>query len=343
MHEMPKLALLNRLVRRMAGIGRRDHTRGNQTAAAVFESFDETAYLAANPDVATAVNNGQFDSGQQHYVLFGRNENRKLRSAATSPRANDLTTRKARKLAAIEPLLRNDLPSQRTAELFDFLSEDLRREFCIVDTEAVSSNDDGHVLDLIAYHAKGWVLDCGAGKRSVYYDNVVNFEIVAYDTTDVRGVGEILPFVDNAFDAAISIAVLEHVKDPFRCAAELARVLKPGGELICCVPFLQPYHGYPHHYYNMTHQGLRNLFAQHVEVDRIEVYASVLPIWSLAWIVNSWAEGLRGKTREEFLNMRLEQFLQAPTDFLNAPFVTELPTEKNLELASACVLFGRKI
>lgn len=305
--------------------------------------FDEAGYLAANPDVAAAVSSGQFQSGCQHYLLFGHNENRNSSPTPDQKAAPDLAIAKARKLAALEPLLRKDLPSTRTDRLFDFLSENLRAEFDIVDTAAVSSNEyDGHVLDLIARHTDGWILDCGAGKRSTYYPNVVNFEIVAYDSTDVRGVGEVLPFVDGAFDAAVSIAVLEHVKDPFRCAAELARVLKPGGELICCVPFLQPYHGYPHHYYNMTHQGLRNLFTPHINVDRIDVYASVLPIWSLAWIVNSWAEGLRGKTREDFLNMRLEEFLRSPTTFLDAPFVTELPATKNLELASACVLFGRK-
>jgi len=306
--------------------------------------FDAASYLAANPDVAAAVKSGQFASASQHYALFGRYENRKLGPANQQAAPPNLTATKASKLAAIEPLLRQDLPSIRTQSLFDFLSEDLRTAFDIIDTAAVSSNEyDGHVLDLISRHANGWVLDCGAGKRSTYYPNVVNFEIVAYDSTDVRGVGEVLPFVDNAFDAAISIAVLEHVKDPFRCASELTRVLKPGGELICCVPFLQPYHGYPHHYYNMTHQGLRNLFAQHVHVDRIEVYASVLPIWSLAWIVSSWADGLDGKTRKDFLNMRLEDFLQPPVSFLSAPFVTELPAAKNLELASACVLFGRKM
>jgi SAM-dependent methyltransferase len=99
-----------------------------------------------------------------------------------------------------------------------------------------------------------------AGLRDIYYDNVVNYEIVDYDTTDVIGPGERLPFRDGVFDAVISIAVLEHVRDPFACAAEIVRVLKPGGELVCSVPFLQPLHGYPHHYYNMTPQGLRALF-----------------------------------------------------------------------------------
>ena len=306
--------------------------------------FDETGYLAANPDVAAAVSSGQFESGHQHYLLFGHNESRKFGDNFVPRPPQNLAAAKARKLSAIESLLRNDLPFLRTERLYDFLSEDLRAEFDIVDTSAVSSNEyDKHVLDLITRNADGWVLDCGAGKRSSYFSNVVNFEIVAYDSTDVRGVGEVLPFVDNAFDAAISIAVLEHVKDPFRCAAELARVLKSGGELICCVPFLQPYHGYPHHYYNMTHQGLRNLFAKYIQVDRIEVYESVQPIWALTWIISSWAEGLKGKARQDFLDMRIEDFLRQPATFLREPFVTGLSVEKNMELASACVLFGRKL
>jgi len=36
--------------------------------------------------------------------------------------------------------------------------------------------------------------DAGACKKRAYYDNVVNLEIVPYDTTDVLGVGEVLPF-----------------------------------------------------------------------------------------------------------------------------------------------------
>jgi len=86
------------------------------------------------------------------------------------------------------------------------------------------------------------VLDCGAGFRDMYYPNVVNYEIVAYPTTDVLGVGEELPFKDNSFDVVISVAVLEHVRYPWRCADEIARVLKSGGTLVAMVPFLQPLH-----------------------------------------------------------------------------------------------------
>ncbi|HEV7750783.1 MAG TPA: class I SAM-dependent methyltransferase [Baekduia sp.] len=40
-----------------------------------------------------------------------------------------------------------------------------------------------------------------------------------------------LPYPDDAFDAALSVGVLEHVQDPDGSLAELARVLKPGGRL----------------------------------------------------------------------------------------------------------------
>jgi ubiquinone/menaquinone biosynthesis C-methylase UbiE len=88
------------------------------------------------------------------------------------------------------------------------------------------------------------------------------------DSTDVLGVAEELPFVDNAFDAVISVAVLEHVRDPFSAAKEITRVLKPGGKLFGYVPFLQPFHGYPNHYYNMTRVDLANLFRDLNVVDQ---------------------------------------------------------------------------
>lgn len=47
---------------------------------------------------------------------------------------------------------------------------------------------------------------------------------------------EKLPFKDNFFDAAISIAVLEHVDDPQKAVTEAFRVLKPGGIFFSITP-----------------------------------------------------------------------------------------------------------
>lgn len=47
---------------------------------------------------------------------------------------------------------------------------------------------------------------------------------------------ERLDFPDEYFDTIVSIETLEHVTDPNQAAAEMARVLKPGGELLITAP-----------------------------------------------------------------------------------------------------------
>jgi SAM-dependent methyltransferase len=251
--------------------------------------------------------------------------------------------RKAAKLDRIRPMLRTDLPRVEESRFFDFLTDKLRREFAVADTDNVSGHPYDHIAEgLIAAHPNGLILDCGAGLRPAYHDNVLNLEIAPYDTTDVRGVGERLPFRDEVFDAAFSFSVLEHVTDPFACARELVRVLKPGGVLYAVVPFLQPYHAYPHHYYNMTHRGLANLFAGRLVVERQEVNDGGRPIFSLTWVLRRWAEGLPTRARQEFLNMRVGDLLGDPCGYLDRPFVSDLPEASNFELAATTSLIARK-
>lgn len=301
-------------------------------------NFKESEYLLANPDVAKAVREGRFISGLQHFSEFGKSERRRLRRI--SPEMYETKLLKQQKLKAY---LRTDRIGLELDGYFDYLTPQLRDRFNISDTDNISSlGYDGQTLALIEKYDSGLVLDVGAGRRQIYYDNVVNFEIAAYDTTDVLGVGEDLPFQDNSFDAAISIAVLEHVQDPFQCAKEIARVLKPGGQLICGVPFLQPFHSYPHHYYNMTYEGLRNLFEPELTVDKIEVSESLLPIWSLTWILRSWAEGLDGPARKEFLSLQVQDLLGEGAQYLQRNFVKNLSSEKNRELASGNLLVAHK-
>jgi SAM-dependent methyltransferase len=56
----------------------------------------------------------------------------------------------------------------------------------------------------------------------------------------VNGDGTRLPFADDTFDHIICSEVMEHIPDDAAAAAELARVLKPGGTLAVTVPTWLP-------------------------------------------------------------------------------------------------------
>jgi len=304
---------------------------------ATLETFDEAGYLSLNPDVAKAVASRHFGSGLEHFRLYGHAEGRMQNDCEAVA-----AVRKA-KLPQLRSVLRKDITHQWDGDVVNFLTDEVRAAARIVETENVSGNPyPPEVIALIESCPEGLVLDCGAGNRGTYYSNVANFEIVDYPSTDVLGVGEELPFTDGAFDGVISIAVLEHVRDPFRCASEIIRVLKPGGRLICYAPFQSTLHGYPHHYFNMSHQGLRSLFEDKLSIDDHLVLDSVLPIWNLSTLVSSWADGLPPSVRESFLEMSLRDIAVDPMTLIKEPFVRELPVEKNFELASGTVLFASK-
>ena len=250
---------------------------------------------------------------------------------------------KRSKLEKIRPLLRTDLPFTETPGCFNFLDAALAEKHGVFETENVSQHSyDPHALQIINRFPEGLILDCGAGKRAEYLTNVVNFEIVPYDTTDVVGVAEDLPFADASFDGVVCLNVLEHVKNPFQAATEISRVLKPGAQLYCVVPFLQLRHGFPNHYYNMTAEGLKNLFDPYLKIDSQEVIASGLPIWSLWLLIMHWAAGLPEPTKSEFLNLKLSDLMHHPVAIMNQDFVTKLSADKNFELASTTALFATK-
>jgi hypothetical protein len=62
------------------------------------------------------------------------------------------------------------------------------------------------------------------------------------------------------FQTVLSTSVLEHCADPFRMAANLTRLLAPGGWIYVSVPFAFRFHGYPSDYWRFTPEGVRLLF-----------------------------------------------------------------------------------
>lgn len=257
---------------------------------------------------------------------------------------NCLLQKKLAKSVKIKSILTQKREFSLSDFCFNFLPDELSESYGLVETSNISSHQyDCYALEIINSKPNGFFLDCGSGKRNDYFENVVNLEIVNYESTDVLAIGEQLPFKDESFDGVFSLNVLEHVKDPFKCASEISRVLKVGGILYCVVPFMSPYHDFPDHYYNMTKSGLRNLFDKYLKIQKQDVIMSGLPIFSLTWILNNWIDGLTDDvTREDFLEMKVKDLIGSPTSYLDKSFVSELSKVKNFELGATTALWASK-
>lgn len=230
--------------------------------------------------------------------------------------------------------------------MVDFIDVESQKLLSLDETENISEwNYDPRIQQLIVDNPKNLYLDCGAGLRSTMLPNVINYEIVNYSTTDVRGIAEKLPFADQSLDGVFSVAVLEHVKNPQQCASEISRVLKSGGVLFCAVPFLQPVHAYPHHYFNMTAEGLRSLFPKFNIIEH-NVPDSLHPIESLRWILYAYSSGLPMKERKKFEKMSVEEIFLLPSwnepAHKSIPIIQNLSAEKRFEIAFGTSLMARK-
>jgi hypothetical protein len=73
--------------------------------------------------------------------------------------------------------------------------------------------------------------------------------------------------------------------------------------------FLQPLHGYPSHYYNMTPFALRDLF-QDLEIEVLRPASYQHPWFALAWILGRLQAGLDEKERSHLGQMTVDRFIR---------------------------------
>ena len=97
------------------------------------------------------------------------------------------------------------------------------------------------------------ILNIGAGNEPLG-DKVITID--RFTQADIRADACSLPVKTGSVDLALCIAVLEHLPEPAAAVAEIARILKPNGEVYIEIPFLQPYHESPGDYFRATRQGL---------------------------------------------------------------------------------------
>jgi SAM-dependent methyltransferase len=297
------------------------------------EAVDDRGYLAANPDVVTS---GL--SPRAHFKSVGQAQGRL--QAINIDQVIGLRNRKLAKMA----FLAEPPEGRQPGRPLNFLSPELLDEFGIPDSPPVSAHPYPEtVIQLIRDNPDKLFLDVGAGLRPTYYANVVNTEIYPSFSTDVLCVGEAMPFASGLFDFVFCFATLEHTRRPWDVAAEICRVLKPGGTVMIDYPFMQPVHGYPHHYFNATPMGNRSLFEHDCDIQSVEIGWHHHPMIGLQWMLTVFHRGLQAVDAKAFGNLRVVDIVDQSLDtLLKEPYSVNLHADMRRVIASGSLLIATK-
>jgi SAM-dependent methyltransferase len=116
------------------------------------------------------------------------------------------------------------------------------------------------------------VLDAGSGEgqyrqhfaRQRYCGVDLAVGDTAWDYSRISALADLgaLPFRSGCFDAAVLLVTIEHLAEPGRALAEIARTLAPGGALLIAAPHEWEVHQAPHDYFRYTRYGLAYLLEQ---------------------------------------------------------------------------------
>lgn len=168
-------------------------------------------------------------------------------------------------------------------------------------------NDRSQVLVIGSGPEAGDGMGPLASSRDV---ELVETDVAFGSTTQIVCDAHDLPFDDASFDAVIVQAVLEHVADPYRCVAEIHRVLKSDGLVYAETPFMQQVHMAAYDFTRFTHLGHRRLFRAFSEIDS---GIACGPGMALAW---SYQYFLVSCTNSRFIRGALTAFAHLTSFFL---------------------------
>lgn len=108
----------------------------------------------------------------------------------------------------------------------------------------VGSKDFNGSIKPVFKNSKYVGVDIQAGK---------NVDIVMTD-------GKTIPLENSCANVVTCLSVLEHCNHPFLLMSEMSRILKNDGVIIVCAPQKWGLHDYPHDYWRINPDGMRELF-----------------------------------------------------------------------------------
>lgn len=172
----------------------------------------------------------------------------------------------------------------------------------------------------LAAHCQA-VLDVGKSSRERFalfkQGQVVTLDINQFEdypdiVDDLCDIQKVAP---ESFDGIVCCAVLEHVYDPITAAANLHKMLKPGGFCLAYVPFLYRYHGRKNlivqDYFRYTRDGIAYLFRHFPDVTLYPIRGRYSTMLNLIGAWKSKVEMSQGAGLDQWVD-RIGSWIHKP-------------------------------
>jgi SAM-dependent methyltransferase len=138
----------------------------------------------------------------------------------------------------------------------------------LVDGPALHVGARSQVLDRSVEDRRTWRERLGAvGYVGADLEPGPNVDAVFDVTWPMERIAAALAPREAVFGTVLALHLLEHVRDPFAAARNLAALVAPGGHLFVQVPWVQAFHPFPDDYWRISLSGLLVLFEGLEPVD----------------------------------------------------------------------------
>jgi SAM-dependent methyltransferase len=188
------------------------------------------------------------------------------------------------------------------------------------------------------------ILHLGSGNVPSADPRVISLDPLPCENVDIVADSEELPFKDGIFDYVESGAVFEHIPDPWAAIHQVKRVLKPGGVFRIDTAFLQSYHGFPGHYYNLTPLAVETALVGDFGLELAHVPDSATPLMTMVSTIERFFDFVSPQRRAELMARPFGQALAE----MKADMTRKNPLLENFDeyalrsLAASFVVIARK-
>ncbi|MHC5018666.1 MAG: methyltransferase domain-containing protein [Planctomycetota bacterium] len=153
------------------------------------------------------------------------------------------------------------------------------------------------------------VLHLGSGNVPAPDPWVLSLDVLPCENVDVVAEAEALPLADASFDYVEAGAVFEHLADPLGAVREVKRVLRPGGRFSIDTAFMQSYHGFPQHFFNMTPHAVEVALVGGFELEEARVPEFAGPIAAVVQLLERFLSYLPQEAAAEISRLSIAELV----------------------------------